>query len=178
MRRHGAAARTRPLQGGRVCAHVDTTATFPTGSLKRQTPRAAQVSIFGPETALCPFAQPFECPSALLVVTREPPRAQILTRSRVHDVETCSRVAAHRRCVRMLQPLPKNVFSSRLVLTLAITTHPPRCCVDHATGLLLGQARQCAEWLRRAKSPKRSPAGVAPSKRHRDSDYGAQEPLF
>ena len=32
----------------------------------------------------------------------------------------------------MLHPLPKNVFSSRLVSTLAITTHPPRCCEDHA----------------------------------------------
>ena len=28
-------------------------------------------------------------------------------------------------------PLPKNVYSSRLVSTLAFTTHPPRCCEDH-----------------------------------------------
>ena len=32
----------------------------------------------------------------------------------------------------MLHPLPKNVYSPRLVSTLAFTTHPPRCCEDHA----------------------------------------------
>ena len=32
----------------------------------------------------------------------------------------------------MLYPLPKNVYSLCLVSTLAITTHPPRCCEDRA----------------------------------------------
>ena len=41
-------------------------------------------------------------------------------------------VTPHRKCVRMLHPLLKIVFSSRLVSTLAITTHAPRCCEDCA----------------------------------------------
>ena len=49
----------------------------------------------------------------------------------------------------MLHPLPKNVFSSRLVSTLAITTHPPRCCVDHA--------RLVADKLANGKEPKEAP---------------------
>ena len=51
----------------------------------------------------------------------------------------------------MLHPLPKNVFSSRLVSTLAITTHPPRCCEDHA--------RLVADKLANGKEPKEAPAG-------------------
>jgi hypothetical protein len=46
----------------------------------------------------------------------------------------------------MLHPLPKNVCSSRLVSTLAFTTHPPRCCEDHA--------RLVAEKLANGKEPK------------------------
>ena len=53
----------------------------------------------------------------------------------------------------MLHPLPKNVFSSRLVSTLAITTHPPRCCVDHA--------RLVADKLANGKEPKEARRGCA-----------------
>ena len=51
-----------------------------------------------------------------------------------------------------------NVFSSRLVSTLAITTHPPRCCEDHGItqGLLLTSSRM-------AKSQKK-PGGLPPHK--------------
>ena len=66
----------------------------------------------------------------------------------------------------MLHPLPKNVFSSRPVSTLAITTHPPRCCEDHA--------RLVADKLANGKEPKEAPGGVPAGVRHRDSDYGAQ----
>ena len=50
---------------------------IPDPSLKRQTPRAAQVSIFGPGH----FAQPF-CPTVRMPFPprREPPRAQISTK--------------------------------------------------------------------------------------------------
>ena len=93
-----------------------------------------------------PFAQPFECPSLLVVSHRVP-------RSRQNRLVRCSRVAAHRRCVRMLHQLPKNVFSSRLVSTLplAITTHPPRCCEDHA--------RLVADKLANGKEPKEARRG-------------------
>ena len=76
-----------------------------------------------------------------------------------------------RRCVRMLHPLPKNVqFSSRLVSTLLIahwpsaigaplTTHPPRCCEDHA--------RLVADKLANGKEPKEA-WRPAPNNRYRD----------
>ena len=53
----------------------------------------------------------------------------------------------------MLHPLPKNVFLSRLVSTLAITTHPPRCCEDHA--------RLVADKLANGKEPKEARRGCA-----------------
>ena len=55
----------------------------------------------------------------------------------------------------MLHPLPKNVYSSRLVSTLAFTTHPPRCCEDHA--------RLVADKLanRNGKEPKEARQGCA-----------------
>ena len=62
-------------------------------------------------------------------------------------------------CVRMLHPLPKNVFSSCLVSTLVITTHPPRCCVDHA--------RLVADKLANGKEPKEA-RRPAPHNRYRD----------
>jgi len=46
----------------------------------------------------------------------------------------------------MLYPLPKNVYSLCLVSTLAITTHPPRCCED--------RARLVADKLANGKEPK------------------------
>jgi hypothetical protein len=46
----------------------------------------------------------------------------------------------------MLHPLPKNVYSLCLVSTLAITTHPPRCCED--------RARLVADKLANGKEPK------------------------
>ena len=55
-------------------------------------------------------------------------------------------VTPHRKCVRMLDPLLKIVFSSRLVSTLAITTHAPRCCEDCA--------RLVADKLANGKEPK------------------------
>ena len=93
---------------------------------------------------------------ALRLPRRLPPRAQISIKL------TGSRVSAHRRCVRMWHPLPKNVHSLRLVSTLAITTHPPICCERSRKAC----RRQARHWQR----AKRSPAGL----RHRDSDYGAQ----
>jgi hypothetical protein len=59
----------------------------------------------------------------------------------------------------MLCPLPKNVYSLCLVSTLAITTHPPRCCED--------RARLVADKLANGKEPKdaRRPA---PHNRYRD----------
>ena len=45
----------------------------------------------------------------------------------------------------MLHPLPKNVYSLCLVSTLAITTHPPRCCED--------RARLVADKLANGKEP-------------------------
>ena len=62
-------------------------------------------------------------------------------------------------CVRMLHQLPKNVFSSCLVSTLVITTHPPRCCVDHAR-LVADKLLQAREW-QRGKSQKK-PSGLCP----------------
>ena len=53
----------------------------------------------------------------------------------------------------MLHPLLKNVFSSRLVSTLAITTHAPRCCEDHA--------RLVADKLANGKEPKEGRQGCA-----------------
>ena len=70
---------------------------------------------------------------------------------------TCGRAAAHRRCVRRLHPLLKNLYSLHLASTLAFTTHPPRCCEDHAR---LVADKLASQWQR----AKRSPAGV----RHRD----------
>ena len=67
----------------------------------------------------------------------------------------------------MLHPLPKNVFASRLVSTLAITTHPPRCCVDHA--------RLVADKLANGKEPKEARQGCAIAIAIKD--YGAQTPL-
>jgi len=65
----------------------------------------------------------------------------------------------------MLYPLPKNVYSLCLVSTLAITTHPPRCCED--------RARLVADKLANGKEPKDAqrrrpqrgcpPGGRAPS---------------
>ena len=55
----------------------------------------------------------------------------------------------------MLHPLPKNVYSSRLVSTLAITTHPDQDAARITQGLLLTSSRV-------AKSQKRSPAACAP----------------
>ena len=66
----------------------------------------------------------------------------------------------------MLHQLPKNVFSSRLVLTLAITTHPPRCCEDHA--------RLVADKLANGKEPKEA-RRPAPHNRYRD---GAPPPVL
>ena len=51
----------------------------------------------------------------------------------------------------MVHPLPKNVYSSRLVSTLAITTHPPRCCED--------RARLVADKLANGKEPKEAARG-------------------
>ena len=63
----------------------------------------------------------------------------------------------HRKCVRMLHPLLKlNVFSSRLVSTLAITTHAPRCCEDCA--------RLVADKLANGKEPKEARRGCAIAK--------------
>ena len=59
----------------------------------------------------------------------------------------------------MLHQLPKNVFSSRLVSTLAITTHPTRCCEDHA--------RLVADKLANGKEPKEA-WRPAPHNRYRD----------
>ena len=53
----------------------------------------------------------------------------------------------------MLHPLLKNVFSSRLVSTLAITTHAPRCCEDCA--------RLVADKLANGKEPKEAREGCA-----------------
>jgi hypothetical protein len=53
----------------------------------------------------------------------------------------------------MLHPLLKNVFSSRLVSTLAITTHAPRCCEDCA--------RLVADKLANGKEPKEGRQGCA-----------------
>jgi hypothetical protein len=55
----------------------------------------------------------------------------------------------------MLHPLPKNVYSLRLVSTLVITTHPPRCCED--------RARLVADKLANGKSRKMH-GGDAPSR--------------
>ena len=67
-------------------------------------------------------------------------------------------------CSYELHPLPKNVFSSRLVSTFAITTHPPRCCEDHAR-LTKANARLVADKLLTsspmAKSQKK-PGGLRP----------------
>ena len=52
-----------------------------------------------------------------------------------------------------MHPLPKNVYSSRLVLTLAITIHPPRCCEHHA--------RLVADKLANGKEPKEARRGCA-----------------
>ena len=60
----------------------------------------------------------------------------------------------------MLHQLPKNVFSSHLVSTLAITTHPPRCCEDHAPRLV-------ADKLANGKEPKEA-RRPAPHNRYRD----------
>jgi hypothetical protein len=56
----------------------------------------------------------------------------------------------------MVYPLPKNVFSLRLVSTLAITTHPPRCCED--------RARLVADKLANGKEPKEARGGCAIAK--------------
>jgi hypothetical protein len=53
----------------------------------------------------------------------------------------------------MLHPLPKNVYSLCLVSTLAITTHPPRCCED--------RARLVADKLANGKEPKDARRGCA-----------------
>ena len=53
----------------------------------------------------------------------------------------------------MLHPLPKNIYSLRLVSTLAITTHPPRCCED--------RARLVADKLANGKEPKDARRGCA-----------------
>ena len=53
----------------------------------------------------------------------------------------------------MLHPFPKNVYSSRLVSTLTFTTHPPRCCEDHA--------RLVADKLANGKEPKEARQGCA-----------------
>ena len=60
----------------------------------------------------------------------------------------------------MLHPLPKNLFSSRLVSTLAITTHPPRCCEDHARLV----ADKLAKYGKEPKEARRP----APHNRYRD----------
>ena len=53
----------------------------------------------------------------------------------------------------MLHPLPKNVYSLRLVTTLTITTHPPRSCED--------RARLVADKLANGKEPKDARRGCA-----------------
>jgi hypothetical protein len=53
----------------------------------------------------------------------------------------------------MLYPLLKNVYSLCLVSTLAITTHPPRCCED--------RARLVADKLANGKEPKDAQRGCA-----------------
>ena len=72
----------------------------------------------------------------------------------------------------MLHPLLNNefnnVFSSRLVSTLAITTHPPRCCEDHA--------RLVADTLASGKEPKKKPGGLRPI--YRDGAPPDQGPQF
>ena len=59
----------------------------------------------------------------------------------------------------MLHQLPKNVFSSRLVSTLAITTHPApapkRCCED------LTRKAFVADKLANGKEPKEARQGCA-----------------
>ena len=69
-------------------------------------------------------------------------------------------------CSYELHPLPKNVFSSRLVSTFAITTHPPRCCEDHAR-LTKANARLVADKLANGKEPKEA-RRPAPHNRYRD----------
>ena len=59
----------------------------------------------------------------------------------------------------MLHQLPKNVFSSRLVSTLAITTHPQRCCVDHDARLV--HLLDVADKLANGKEPKEARRGCA-----------------
>ena len=53
----------------------------------------------------------------------------------------------------MLHPLLKNICSLRLVSTLAITTHAPRCCEDCA--------RLVADKLANGKEPKEARGGCA-----------------
>ena len=53
----------------------------------------------------------------------------------------------------MVHPLPKNLYSLRLVSTLDIKTHPPRCCEDCA--------RLVADKLANGKKPKEARRGCA-----------------
>ena len=94
----------------------------PDPSLKRQIPRAAQVSIFGPEATLLPNRSNALRSSSF--EHRARPRylfdsTLAQNKPKTKKLATGSRVAAHtrRRCVRRLHPLPKNVYSSRIVST-------------------------------------------------------------
>ena len=94
----------------------------PDPSLKRQIPRAAQVSIFGPEATLLPNRSNALRSSSF--EHRARPRylfdsTLAQNKPKTKKLATGSRVAAHtrRRCVRRLHPLPENVYSSRIVST-------------------------------------------------------------
>ena len=67
----------------------------------------------------------------------------------------------------MLHPLPKNVYSLCLVSTLAITTHPPRCCED--------RARLVADKLANGKEPKDARRGCPSRSRSRSRTPAASE---
>ena len=54
----------------------------------------------------------------------------------------------------MMHPLPKNLYSLRLVSTLAISTTHPRCCED--------RARLVADKLANGKEPKEARRGLRP----------------
>ena len=103
---------------------------IPDPSLKRQTPRATGSPNLATWLPGQPFAQPFECPS-LLVVSHRAPRSRqnrlvhVVESPLIEDVFVCCtrflRMYFHRALAHLwLNPLHKNIYSLRLVSTLAI----------------------------------------------------------